>query len=80
MAQIDDWQQLVIAFKQIPELVLKWLSYQCFENRNTFNDENGAQGQRNLGKRELILLIREWMAKDPEQPPENLRRVKNEST
>jgi len=75
----EEWQNLVVAFKQIPEIVLKYLSYQCFEDRNTFVDGNEAQGQRNLGKREIILLIREWLSKDPTEIPSNLRRVKSES-
>jgi len=82
---IDDWQQLVIAFKQLPELFLDWLSKECYEHKNTFimydtnvmtrkttiRNATDFENQRNLGKRELILLIREWMAKDPLQPPEN---------
>jgi hypothetical protein len=72
----EDWQNLVIAFKQIPEIVLKYLSYQCYENRNTFVDGNEAQGQRNLGRREIILLIREWLSKDPTEIPKYFKESK----
>lgn len=68
-----DWQELVIAFKDIPQKVMDYLSYQCYENRNTFVDGNEAQSHRNNGKRELILLIRAWRSKDPLEVPEELR-------
>jgi len=78
----EDWQKLVIAFKQAfsgesGQRVMDYLSYQCYENRNTFVDGNEDQGQRNLGRREIILLIREWLSKEPQNIPENLRRVEN---
>ena len=71
--EAKDWQELVQAFKDIPKRVMEYLSYQCYENRNTFIDGNEAQSQRNLGKREIILLIREWQSKDPLDLPKDLR-------
>jgi len=74
----EDWQKLVISFKQCfaseeGQAVLNCLSYQCFENRNTFVDNNEAKSNRNLGKREIILFIREWMACNPQEIPKNLK-------
>ena len=81
MYSSEDWQKLVTAFKQwgksdAGEIVLNYLSYQCFENRNTFTD-NEAQSNRNLGKREIILLIRQWMACDSRNIPKNLKEKIN---
>ena len=78
----EDWQQIVIAFKQCfacdaGQKVLDVLSYQCFERTNTFVDGNEDQGQRNLGKREIILMIRDWLNKDPNNIPDNLRKPEN---
>lgn len=80
--KVEDWQRLVVSFRQCfpgeaGQKVLNYLSYQCYENRNTFDDENKSKGDRNLGKREIILLIREWMAKDPNEIPKQLRIIDN---
>jgi len=77
----EDWQKLVNAFKQVGnsdagQIVLNYLSYQCFENRNTFVDNNEAMSNRNLGKREVILLIRQWMACDSRNIPKHLTKEK----
>jgi len=74
----EDWQKLVIGIKQCfvseeGQNVLNYLSYQCYENRNTFVDNNEAKSNRNLGRREIILLIREWMACNPQEIPERLK-------
>jgi len=78
MDKAQDWQKLVIAMKQFfgheaGKTVLDYLSYQCFENRNTFVDNNEAKSNRNLGRREIILIIRDWMSKNPQDIPENLK-------
>lgn len=81
----EDWQNLVIAFKQAfsgesGRRVMEYLSYQCYESRNTFVDGNEVMGQRNLGRREIILFIRDWLSKDPQNIPENLRIAENGNT
>ena len=78
MYSSEDWQKLVTAFKQVAdtdagEIVLNYLSYQCFENRNTFIDNNEAMSNRNLGKREIVLLIRRWIACDSRKIPKTLK-------
>jgi len=81
MYSSEDWQKLVNAFKQwgesdSGEIVLNYLSYQCYENRNTFV-ESEAMSNRNIGKREVILLIREWMACDSRNIPKHLKEKFN---
>ena len=82
-SKVEDWQRLVIAFKQCfssehGQTVMNYLSYQCYEKRNTFDDKNETRSHRNLGRREIILLIREWMSQDPTKIPANLKEIKIE--